>query len=1403
MLGTASTQQLFASATSIGVVPQVWAEWNYNSFYSPAFTTSGSGSDLATAAFENPTNWFSEDSSSVTFSSTTLNRGTQANNSGSAIVMTIVDNTGTNRKASYYHGTAYSPTLTLGTSSSYGFYKIVFYAKVLHLNSNFNQVVNMIPTVSASSISAESSIFTKCKIFETENGYPKTSDGTVEVNTERWQKIEYYFGSTADNQDYDKFLKFKLRLDLVGYYYGAQVAITDFSVYKITEHDYFFQDIFPSESPFYPNRPGETLLHPLLPSSDKIVYYNGNTTSSASKPVNFISKIEDNAYSSELLFPAYHTYAKYDDKFQYYTTTAKSDGPIAIQGFYDQKLSINKIVLKMDNLVSEISSGSVNLYINGTKSVKIPISASSINDNGICVLYYNGANWSTSSWSSPPKLTASGTLQSVTASVTGIELLVDQMIDGVSKAKENNYKLRLIELSPRLELDLSDYVRSINVKKDITSSNETGLPFSYINSNSGTIELANIPVYQTNNSYGTTVFENESKNSAFNNLMRQGVKFTAMLKPSSYENTLKETVPLFVMYSDSWNINDIESVSVELFDVSKLFMMGSESMHFFSKNAEVFDVVRKLLDYSGFSDYDYNGLYNISSNVAPTTAFWTDEQKTVFQNLQEFLLPQQFAAYIDEYGMLRFKSLLTIFNNYTADNFVPNFAVTDFTVSNISSSSITYVPNIVIDSFSETTGQRIGGVVINYKTPLVFDNLALDSDTKNIASELLKPIVDRYEVASEVWKEKNGSGLSQFFINDGIEKSDAKIKYQIDKVTLDSSNTGTSLDARRKPSDWKGDLFIGSEIIGYDGIEYTFQSASNPYVITRTLHRTGDIDNAISDLKYYTDPQYQTASIQYFPTGYLDNIVRGKYGTTVSDHPVYSSSTGSAKMGCYSYNPSARTYLEKNATYGWGSDSKNLTGVLKTWSSTPNLYSILTAKAGISAYNFFSAVVKLNEETGYEDAGWLKISTGKVISDAIYNKYVTKDEQKKLYVRNKQIKVKSTSFGFAFNINGADNTPDGATVYFIEFKKVPTGTLDANKIPNFKYTISIYNNMAYGKTINYLVSEQSWDALSNLFDGELHDIRVRIANNSVEIKIDNNTSKSFSAQGITLSSAKYFGVYLKPLESGLTQQLNVYEIYMSTMDTIENRYHFTSKEFLDNIINNMANGTQSHFMYQSPPIAREIKFYDVKFENAPVIPSKSVYFQKISYKANENENYKNLSAVSKEDISYSTIDRTPYSAKFALVHNGPVSQGLIILNPPNTNGGKSTADNYSTLTLLGTHMKQSEEKVIKRIYDKNFANNTISLSIDWVRDETQVQKIIKTISKVNNGFNIDYNIRIFGNPLIQVGDFAQITYKLKRLGYDPNDASVKPIYCLITSIRNSYQDGLNNTELTLKPFIIT
>ena len=113
----------------------------------------------------------------------------------------------------------------------------------------------------------------------------------------------------------------------------------------------------------------------------------------------------------------------------------------------------------------------------------------------------------------------------------------------------------------------------------------------------------------------------------------------------------------------------------------------------------------------------------------------------------------------------------------------------------------------------------------------------------------------------------------------------------------------------------------------------------------------------------------------------------------------------------------------------------------------------------------------------------------------------------------------------------------------------------------------------------------------------------------------------------------------------------------------------------------------------------------------------------------------------------------------------------------------------------------SQERIKQRITDPSNQSNSIELQSRWINQESDLNKLLSLLSKSLETFYSTYTINLFGNPLIQVGDYAKLTYSLKRIGYDNADTTVTPVYCLVTDVKQSFSGGVGETQLTINPMI--
>lgn len=1242
----------------------------------------------------------------------------------------------------------------------------------------FNSHIKVTPRVIVNSDSTNkivTEVATYVMATNNVTGRLEKSTTSVEATIDQWKRVEVWFGAPTNSNI--QISSVKLAFDMFSEYEGAVLLVDNIQLYQITEHDFYLNDYYPTDSVFTQFRPGESLLNPSILTADTKV--NKYTSSSISRPVTFGLKSPQVYIAKEFMSPQTQILPSIYDKFKYYISDQKNK---AIQAQYPQYLSVNKIVLKYSQRFSSINSGSIILYggPNSTASV-LPLGSASFNNSGLTTLYFNGTSWTTTAWSSPPALTASGTLQNVVNQVRGISFIAGTTTTKSEFSSTNfsgdDNKIHIVELSPRLELDLSSILISYNLNKELTSPNSQGFPLSYINSNSGALEFSNIPIYQTSG-FGATILENQAKNATFYGLLRQGVKFTTLLKNTSFGSDLTETVPQFVMYSNTWNINDIGNVSVEMFDITKIFAQGTDSPQYAAHQSDLFTIISDMFAIYGFSDYDYDGLKIVCKTVTNTTDFWFDESKTLFENLQELLLPHQIGAFIDEYGIMRFRSLSQIFNEYNSASYVADFAVTD-----VSSSvgSINYIANIIPDSYSENVNEKIGKVLVRYKIPQNSDSA--DNNQNNVGVSQL--YAKNSEAPAQVWQEDVPTGLPSFKLRESFRVSDNYIQFNVHEQFGGS--------ARQSLSNFQGDFLVRNEIVGYSGIEYVFYptntaaSFSN-FALTKIVNSPSDITDGIKQVRESLST-YTIPSVEYNPTGKIVGIQRGKYGTKASDHFVAERPIVDSVFNFYTYSlgNAAATSVSGSVISGAG----KTTGLFLT-SAEKNVYNMIVPQSTASnGYNLFA------------------MDFVAPIGSTSHKKPKPKNKHKK---RGKYTDYDNLAVGLFFNLNGTtvSGTTASNSTHFVEIQSNQPNKNSSD----IEYYLSLYRieNNAVVKP-NIIVSGTTTSTklasvpIDSVFDGRDHRLSVYVNQSSISVAID--SKRVLQRKVIMRNKAAFkFGAYVKPLEAK-TAKIYINELYADTVEPpinsnsypdiyqydIESRYYFTTKEFMNKIISNGCN-LNNIFLYQSFPQVRGFKLYDVKYALTPIIPDTAniypIQYGVDAIASKKNDETEVLGPVIPNDLKYSDLFTTPFRTRFAVVNN---TDEVVYL--------KSAGDTNATpLHIISKFQKLSEDQVVEYVIDPNHINNTIELETEWISSRAEAEKIVQLMAKAIPSFYTDINITIFGNPLVQVGDFAKFTYKLKRIGYDPADSSIKPLNCLVTSVQQGFQEGVAETRLVLKPLII-
>ncbi len=228
------------------------------------------------------------------------------------------------------------------------------------------------------------------------------------------------------------------------------------------------------------------------------------------------------------------------------------------------------------------------------------------------------------------------------ATINGIRLVVNSI-------SRPSAQFNLIELSPRLERDLSEYV--INYSTDFTLSESNFIaPVGTASSNVANVSLSNFDGQ----------FNNENTGSIYYGLIDSNAEFTMdVVYDLANFGGGTESIREFTMHVDNWGETSALEMSATLKDSSK-FLQEEKVPNILLENVTVGEAIWRICDSIGFTEYEYEKKDDDPSSTL--RYFWTDSEKTVWETLQELAEATQTAIYFDEFDDLRIKTRESAFD---------------------------------------------------------------------------------------------------------------------------------------------------------------------------------------------------------------------------------------------------------------------------------------------------------------------------------------------------------------------------------------------------------------------------------------------------------------------------------------------------------------------------------------------------------------------------------------------------------------------------------------------------------------------------------------------------------------------------------------------------------------------
>lgn len=196
------------------------------------------------------------------------------------------------------------------------------------------------------------------------------------------------------------------------------------------------------------------------------------------------------------------------------------------------------------------------------------------------------------------------------------------------------------------------------------------------------------------------------------------------------------------------------------------------------------------------------------------------------------------------------------------------------------------------------------------------------------------------------------------------------------------------------------------------------------------------------------------------------------------------------------------------------------------------------------------------------------------------------------------------------------------------------------------------------------------------------------------------------------------------------------------------------------------------FMDEFGPIVHEVREFDVDFDPAPVWGS-------YLYSTNDWQ------AIATE------YRASPFGAHFVMANT---SRKNAVLNGEDTitlEGGDESINQI--ITAMGRVLVVSDaQTVVAKDEEAILRRGKIESSVDsdWIQSKEAAEEIAEWIrSHWSTGVDVQ-EVRVFGNPLIEIGDVVSIEYPLKHMSADSHKY-------FVTAVSNSFNQGIE-TSLSLR-----
>lgn len=498
--------------------------------------------------------------------------------------------------------------------------------------------------------------------------------------------------------------------------------------------------------------------------------------------------------------------------------------------------------------------------------------------------------------------------------ISGLRVVVETM-------RKNDAVFNLIELSPRLSVDLTDKVVEYQISKPASDLGASGMPVGQLLAATGSMTLFD---------YDGAFLEN-NEDSIVAEYISQNIQFKVQEVIQDVDG-IDYYVPLKTMYTEGFfqNNTDERMSSFYLRDLY-FYFENSEAPQLFLTNISLSQAVAIILDSIGFTNYVFKRTDNESEPVIPN--LFIPPSKSIAEVLQDLAVSTQSTMFFDEYNNFVVMSRNYIMPSETERSVdVTLYGSNDFNSAGVlrNASTNNKLANIISIAAQENKVYNAG--LIRYASRYIGREASVSTSTNSLERDknFGYSLAQLWNISSEKTSRIRTNGVTQetgYTLAAIPLASDLAAEFPVVENGAIVNNVIDFGEAVYWLSRYNGYFYANGEIIKYDAIEYSIPGltagvdSDNGSTVWITNER--DYEKFFSKIPF-NGKMYPTGKVRiYAEPNYesINNITRLKNGA-VAKH-------GRCQFGTGTLGADGTTYPAYHSAGldSYWSDNNNVRGV--------------------------------------------------------------------------------------------------------------------------------------------------------------------------------------------------------------------------------------------------------------------------------------------------------------------------------------------------------------------------------------------------------------------------------------------------------------------------------------------